>query len=307
MFQHPHLDAYGNAIFAEKLQSARVQSYDQRFPELLGRTFVPIDNSEDPGVETIAVESYTTAGSFKLISAYADDLPRSDVLAEKTFVEVRDLGGSYGYNIKEVRNSVFAGKPLPPMKAAAARRSYEQAVDVLIALGDTKSGLYGLLTQPNVTAVTLAAGAGVGANVTWATKTAAEKYADLVFIRRQVQSVTNGIEDINTIIMPPDQYAMLEDEAYSENSDSSILDMFREKNPGVDVFKWHRAKGAGSGGTDRIVAYRKDPNYIRCVIPLEMEELEPEQRNLETLINAWSRFGGVICNFPLSMAYADGV
>lgn len=304
-FEHPHLDAYGNAIFAEKLQAARVQSYDARFPELIARRLVPVNNSDDPGADTIVWESYTTVGAYKLISAYADDLPRSDIAGEKNVVSVRDLGGSYGYNINEVTKSVYAGAPLPPRKAAAMRRSYEQEIDRLIATGDSVTGLVGLLNQPNATIFDAPDGAGLSAE--WEDKTPEEIYSDLVLLRRTVRTTTKGIEDVNTIILPDEQYGIIEDTIYSTNSDSSILEVFKSKNPGIEVLPWFRAAGAGVGGTDRAAAYRRDPNYVECIIPKELTELEPEQRNLETLVNSHARFGGVVCFYPLSMAYMDGI
>ena len=299
------MDAFGNAILAEQLQAARVRSYDQRFPEFKARQLVPVSHSDNPGLETIVWYRYTTVGSFKLITAYSDDLPRSDIQAEKESTLVRDLGGAYGYNINEVQAAVFAGQPLPPRKAAAMRRSYEQEIDVLAALGDSGSNLVGLLNQPNAIAVTIPAGAST--QTEWTDKTAAEIYADLIAMRRQVRLTTKNVEDINTILIPEEQHGLIEDTFFNDETGETILERFNARNPGVEVIAWHRCSGAGAGGADRMVAYRRDPNYLELIIPKEATELEPEQRNLETVINAHARFGGVVVYVPYSMAYADGI
>jgi hypothetical protein len=304
-FQNPHLDAQGNALLATQLRQVIAQSYDVRYPNLKARQFIPVSNEVNPGAAVIEWRSYDSVGAVKLITAYADDLPRSDIRAEQNFSPVRSLGGSYGYNIDEIAAAQFSGTPLDARKAAAVRQAYEQEIDRLAAVGDTKSNLVGLLNLPNATAITIPDGAG--GETTWPDKTGAEILADLTLMVTSGPNLTNGIETINTIILPLEQMALISTTPYSDNSDLTILEYFRRTTPGITVDSWFRCKGAGAGGADRAVAYRRDPQVLELHIPKELTALEPEQRNLETIVNHHARFAGVICHYPLAVNYADGI
>lgn len=302
--QISHLDAMGNVQFTKALEVVRKNNLEMRFPQFMARQLLPVKNDVDPGVQTIQWRSYGPVGMAKIISNYADDLPRADVQGEDNYSKVFSIGNSYGYNIDEVAASAYSGVALSTKRAAAARRANEERVESLAAMGDSRFGILGLLNQPNATLVTLPAGAG--SSTTWALKTPTEILADMNLIKRTPVTLTNGVEKINTIVMPENQRGIVQTTRVSTVSDTTIEEFFLRTNPGVELITWQRLTGAGAAASDRIVGYYRDPDYIELNIPKEWTELPPQERNLEVVVPCHSRFGGVILYFPLSMVYADG-
>lgn len=302
--QVSHLDAMGNAQFAKALEVVRRNNLELRFPQFMARQLVPVKNDIDPGVQVITWRSYGPVGMAKIISNYADDLPRADVQGEENSSKVYSIGNSYGYNIDEVAASAYSGQALETKKAAAARRANEERVEALTAVGDSRFGILGLLNQPNALVYTVPAGAG--GSTTWALKTPDEILADLNGIKRAVINTTKGAEKVNTIVLPETQRGIIQTTRLSDNSDTTIEEFWTKTNPGIEILGWERLAGAGAGGTDRIVAYNRDPEYIELNIPKEWTELSPQERNLEVVVPCHSRFGGVVLYYPLSMIYADG-
>ncbi len=302
--QISHLDAMGNIQFTKALEVVRKANLEMRFPQFMARQLIPVKNDVDPGVQTIQWRSYGPVGMAKIISNYADDLPRADVQGEDNFAKVYSIGNSYGYNIDEVAASAYSGIALSQKRAAAARRANEERVEALAAMGDSRIGILGLLNQPNATVVTIPAGAG--SSTTWALKTPDEILADLNLIKRTPINLTNGVEKINTIVMPENQRGIIQTTRVSDVSDTTVEEFFLRTNPGIELVTWQRLAGAGAGGADRIVGYYRDPDYIELNIPKEWTELPPQERNLEVVIPCHSRLGGVILYYPLSMVYADG-
>lgn len=304
----PHmdqLDAAENAFLGQALVVVKSQTYDRKFPEFKARRFVPLDSSIPATAETMLVRGYDMVGSAQLIAAYSDDLPRADVFASETSVTFRSLGNSYGYSLFEVRKAAAAGVPLDQRKATAARRAAESLIDRVLAVGDSATGLIGLLNQPNAMIYTVPAGAG--GDTKWSTKTPQEILADLIGICEFIIDSTNEVESPNLILIPRAQMTLLRTTQFSIASDKTILEWFRANYENIRIDTWYRLKGAGVGGTDRMVAYNLSPDHLQGAVPQEFEQLPPQERNLEFVVPCHARVGGVILYYPMSMAYGDGI
>ena len=105
---------------------------------------VPISGEAGPGAESITYRQFDKLGVAKLIANYADDLPRADAKGKEFTVPVKSIGGSFGYNLQEVRAAAMAGRPLATRRAEAARRANMQEVERIGFAGDASTGLIGL-------------------------------------------------------------------------------------------------------------------------------------------------------------------
>lgn len=94
-------DAGESVFFAQELQKVKAKTYDVKTPANNAMSIFPVTSEADPGADTVAFDSYDSVGMAKIITNYADDLPRADVKAQRTIVKVFDIGTSYGYSIKE--------------------------------------------------------------------------------------------------------------------------------------------------------------------------------------------------------------
>ena len=59
--------------------------------------------------------------------------------------------------------------------------------------------------------------------------------------------------------------------------------------------------------TDAMVAYDRSPDKLQLEIPVELEMLPVQQKNLEFVVPGRSRLGGLNIYYPLSLAIATGI
>jgi hypothetical protein len=306
-FRFDNLDAAENAFFERQLEFVKTQTYDVKYPNLIARTLVPVDGSVPPGAETVKYSQYDQVGLAKIISTYGKDLPRADVKAKEFRSVIKSLGTAYGYTTQEVRSANFGGVPLDARKAGAARRAMEEKIDALAFSGDASNGLQGFNAITNAGVYTVP-NDGTGTTKTWSTKTPDQILRDLNMMVQQVIDNTYGIEVPDTILMPLNHYGRLTTTARSATSDTTILAFFLANSPYIkNVQPWYRLTGAGSGATDRMIAYRRSPDALSLVIPMEFTQYAPQQDGLEFEIPCEARYGGVICYYPLSIVYGDGI
>lgn len=300
------MDASEGILFERQLEFVAAQTYDYRMRELVARTLVPKYNAISQNAATFTWRSYSKVGVAKLIAAYSDDLPRADVQGEENTSILKDVGASYGYNIREMRQAQEAGYQLPAMKAEAARQAIEEKINSILLFGDTAHGLYGLLNQPNATLYTIPNGADASPN--WEDKTGREIMADMLGIQTNQVTLTSGAEKPDTILLPLVSYNLIATEPYSDNSDATVLETFLRISPYVKkVIPVHGLETAGAGATRRMVSYRMAADAVGALIPQEFEQLDPEQHNLEFVVDCLARTGGVVAFYPLSISYGDDI
>lgn len=301
-----NMDASESAFLSRQLEEVRAKSYDVKYPQLMGREFLPVDNSVPSGAQTVTYYQYDQVGMAKVISDYADDLPRADVIGKEFTSPIRGIGDSYGYSIQEVRAAQMAGVPLEQRKANAARRAVEEKIDKIAQTGDATHNLLGFLNQPNANVFTIPV--GVAGFQAWSTKTPDEIVKDLNAVANFSFEATNGVEIADTILLPLAQYSYIASTRMGDGSDTTILDFFMEANPFIKtVAPWYPLNTAGAGSTTRMVAYRRDPDAVQLIIPQEFEQLPPQPRNLEVVTPCHARCGGVVTYYPMTITYADAI
>jgi hypothetical protein len=301
------LDSNDLVFIERQLEFVRAKSYDVKYPELKARLLIPVDNTVDPGAETVKYNQYDMVGIAKLISSYAKDLPRSDVRVKEFRVALKSIGVSYAYNIQELRAAAMAGLPLEARKANSARLAYEQEVDRIGAVGDAANGLYGILTQPSALSATIPENAG-STGTTWSVKTGLEMLKDLASVSVYSVNLTNGIEVPDTMVVPINQYSLIATTPLQTGVQVTVLAQFLQTSPYIrTVTSWYKLTGAGSGATDRLLCYRRDPDALMLVIPQEFEQFPFQQEGLEFMVPCHGRIGGVQVPYPFSIVYGDGI
>lgn len=301
-----NLDEGESIFFARELEHLKSKTYDIKFKELKARTLFPLEFEANAGAETITYEQYDQVGIAKIISNYADDLPRADVKGKEFTSRVRTLASSYGYNIQEINAASMAGKPLVPRKANAAKRAVAVLENKIAFFGDATHNIQGFLSNPNIQEVVLAAD-GTGSATTLASKTPDQMIRDVTALFTAVHSISKGLEFADTLILPITQWNLLKNTRLPD-SDMSVMKWLLENNAFLEEIVWvTELEGAGDGGTDKMVAYRRDPDALTMEIPEEFRQLPVQERNLEFIVPCYERFGGVLIYYPLSVAYSDGI
>jgi len=302
-----NLDASETAFFARELEYVKAKTYDIRFAPMKALQLLPVSSDAGEGAESITYRSFEETGMARIISSYADDLPRADVRGQEFISPIRSIGESYGYSHQEIRAANMANRPLQTMQAAAARRANDQLVNKLAWFGDDNYNLLGLLNNPNIPSTTVP-NDGTGPSTLWINKTPDQILRDLNQITNSILDTTKGVEVPNTVIMPNAQYSLIASTPRSSTSDTTILEFFLMNNPYVKKVDWvPELAGAGTGGSDVFVAYDNSPDKLELQIPMPFRQYPPQERNLNFEIPCESRFGGLLVYYPLSIAIGEGI
>tara|TARA_R110000744_G_scaffold20470_1_gene53743 strand:- start:12213 stop:13253 length:1041 start_codon:yes stop_codon:yes gene_type:complete len=305
-----YVDADAGVFFQRQLELIKAKSYDVRYAELKARTLFPVSSEGGAGITTITYRTYDQVGAAKIINAYADDLPRADISGKETTIPVRSVGISYGYNFDEINSSALTGASLDQRRANAARRANEQTVNDVAFFGDAESGLLGLFDNPNIPT---GAVVNPGSGTEWVNKTPDEILFDINDLFTDIFETTKMVESGNTLLLPPNQWSYIMSTPRASNSDTTIAQYIAQNSPFLnsvdDIIPVNEFAATNNPqlATDAMMAYDRDPDKVELNIPVELEMLPVQQKNLEFTVPGRSRLGGLSIYYPLAFAIGTGI
>lgn len=321
--QVAHLDSAESVFVSRALEEVEAGSYDILFPELEGRKFVSTV-AADPGAQSVTYRQYRRTGLAKLVTDDGQDLPNAGLSVQEFNRKLYQVGISYQYTNEELRAAALAARngqavSLDSERGMAAREAVDRAIDVVCAIGSATSatipglsqgigtdvGLTGLLNQSGAATYTIAT--GLSGSQLWTTKTPDEIVADLAGIVNSQVSATYKIHKPNRILVPIAKYQHIATRRMGDGSDTTILNFAKAMLPGVMIDSWQYCEAAGTNGVDRMVAYNSNPRFIRMSVAREFTQEPPQVQYLKTIVLCTAKLGGVVCPYPLSITYGDGI
>lgn len=316
-------DSDGGFNFLRSLEYIKRQTYDIKYADLKFRNIFPVSNEADPGAEFITYTSYDKRGTAKFIANYADDLPRADVSGRQQRNNVRTIGGSYGYNVMEMKAAAMTGgKSLDAARAEAADRMIEQLLNTTAFFGATDFGIDGFFSNTLIPRGAVAAGASTSTD--WTTKTPQEIINDIGALFTSIDTNTLMVESANILLLPPAKYDFIANTWMGTPSNETVLSFILRTNPYLTnggrieklneltdaVLACNAAVPGGITGNDTdylMVAYSKDPKTLQFEIPLEKMALPVQTKNLEFEVPMLARTGGLTVYYPLAIAFGGGI
>lgn len=286
------------------------QVYRVKFTQIQYQDLIPVDTSANPWAKSVTFYSSEQFGAASWISD-ASDIPYGSDERSKFETNVWSAARGYRYSLEEVNQAAMLGQNLDANRALGARRAYEEFVDVLALTGDTKKAMKGLFNHASVPQA--AAVNGAASSPLWSTKTAAEKLTDSNGALGGVQSVTNNVALADTLLMPFSRFNAIASEQLP-NTTMTTLEFLRRNNVytaatgqpltirgliGLDT--------AGSGGTARMIAYRRDPEVLKMHIPMPLRFMPAQIVGLDYRIPGMFRVGGLDIRLPKEVRYVDGI
>lgn len=267
---------------------------------------IPVDTSAPDWVKTVTYFSGDKFGAAKWINGNADDVPRAG--SEKTRYEtsVYTAGIGYGYGLEEISQAQMLGLDLQGDDAAAARRAYEEFVDGVALRGDASKGMSGLISFPGVQAITLPTG-------NWAGASAAQIIADVNAVLMPTFNGTYYTSIADTLLLPFEKLQILA-QTVLPNTTMTVLMFLQQQNlytqqtgRPLTIRGTTGLNTAGTGGTARIVAYRRDPDVLKLHIPMAHRFLPVYQASpLRFEVPGIFRLGGLDVKRPQEVRYGDG-
>jgi len=270
---------------------------------------VPVSNRDNPGAETITYRMYTQVGMVKIIANYADDLPRVDVYGTEYHANVYGIGGAFGYNRHEIRAAIMGGIDLDGERAASLRRATREKENDICWNGEASTGILGILNNTNVPTQAVPTGAG---GYTWALKTADEIINDIRIGTSLIRTQSKGIHQADTMVLPIPQYDIIAGLPRSIHSDTTVLQFILNNKEAYGLSTITalpvELELAFTGGTeDGAIIYENDAEVLENRIPLELQLLPVQVRNLEFIVNGEARNAGVVIRRPLAMCFLTGI
>lgn len=285
-------------FFAQQLNYVRNRTYERKTPAMRAFDIVPMSTEVPEWAETITQRGYDAVGMAKIVSNYAHDLPRADVLASETLVKVKDLGISYGYSVMELRASEATGAQLDVRKAAAARRGVDIKIAQLAMIGESAYGLFGLLNHPNI-------GSTIGLTGTWSNATGAQMLADLELMVTTIQGQSKGVHRTTRLALADTDVNLMNVRFIADTGGKNVAQVFRESHPEVTIVPLVEFRGAGPTGKNAWVASEfSDENYAFDMVQA-FNQLPAQARNLEIVVPCLARAGGVNVVYPLALTKGE--
>ena len=290
-------DANGSAVMHRQLEYIEKEIYKVEYPELMGRSIVPIDTSIPSGAASFLYRMYDKIGEAQFVTDWSKDFPAVTIDGQEFAQRVYHLGDSYSYSVQDLREASMAGVPLNTELAATAREAIEQKLDRILAVGAPSTTLGGFAANANVPIVPITG------NWDDATEGLAIQ-ADLMKLWRAVFNGSPDNLEVDTLVVAPTIYSRFMNPLNGYHP-IALLDWLKKETPFKNIVKWSKLETAGAGGTPRMVAWKKDPRTAKAVIPQEFETAAPFVAGFVTQTSCHLSTGGVVIRQPKKMAYAD--
>jgi len=282
------------------------------YPEITYPEVVPTTNEANDWAKTVTYYSSNKRGRAEFIANRGRDIPMSGTDMEQHETEIRLAAAGYDYDLETLNQARMLGQNLPAMNAVAARRSYEELVEEVAYEGHAQSGFEGLFNTASVAVIAVVNGGG--GTPQWATKTHDEILTDVNTILSGTWVNTLGIEMCDTLLIPLAQFSDIVTRRIGPDTETTIFEYIMKKNiytvktgKALTIKSLFQLAGAGAGGLDRAVAYRRDPSGGIMHIPMALKFLAPQQVGLVFEVPGIFRLGGVDIRRPGAFRYFDGI
>lgn len=288
-------DSNDDLFFSEQLTLIEDELLAIKYQELKARSHFVTNFQGGPAIETIKYYVMDRYGS----AAVGLGFPRVGVKRFPRFMNVQSLTDSYGYNFQEIRAAQHAGLDLDNAEAMAAHRKISELEDKIAYLGDPESGLLGAFTHPNFPVMlgTIPLGEGT-------TASPPQIVSEVNRILNAPRRMTNGIERVNTVLVPDDLLAFWETTPYGPEGNITIMDRIRAGHKNVEFDDCWWCKGGGPAGEDIIFPYNRDRQNMELRIPHDFETFDPRiEAKQEWVVECHERYGSLQVRFAVGVVY----
>lgn len=291
-------------FLSRELEQRLPKVYEKKYPGLkfANGELLPINASLEAGAESIIEDVMSTVGeAAEGASDQIDDIPLADAAFDQYKFPVICKPVAIRYSIRELDAARLSGRNVRGAKEMAARRSLEEASNILGAFGNTQRGLYGLLNDPNVP---------VESSITDNIYDAAYTADDLInLFNTKVADVvvsSNMAEEVDTALVPVRLHermvglrvgdsGMTVKQFLLENSTwlKSIMPVNELASATLEKY------GVHSSGTnkDAIFFYSRNPDSVeRLVQPITT--MTPQLRGMHYIVYMYFCTTGAVWHYP---------
>lgn len=207
------------------------------------------------------------------------------------------------------------GRSIDSILDRGVRLNYNKSVDQLVYRGFTSVGFTGLVNDANIVRST--APNGAAGSPLWQNKTVDEILWDVNKTLTEAWAASEYDESAipNHLLLPPDKYAYIVSTRIGTSGNENILDYLLRNNlatnRGGNLYiapcRW--CSGAGTGKTDRMVAYVNDRDkvYFDLPVPLTRAMTQPVALQFAYITIYAAQMGQVKWLYYQPARYMDGI
>ena len=267
-------------------------------------------------IASVDVTYASTAGDEDgLFFEAANDIPVIQADMSKSVARCFNFAEYLSFSALERDKMLQVGRDPETFLNKGIRLHCDKVIDRNVYRGFSKVSSTGLVNNPSVTRSSAAAHTPGGNDTQWSGKTADEILADINAAISAVWAANDCSGDAlpNHILIPVEQFGQLVTRKVSDDSERSILTYVLENNlavqQGGDLVispcKWCR--GAGTGGTDRMVVYANRVDRICFNLTQPLRRMETEYADMRIKIPYFAQFSEVRFLYPSTVRYMDAI
>lgn len=255
------------------------------------------------------------AGDDPVQAGGSNGLPIVQASVDKGIYKAHTFAVALRVMFQDMQRANFIGRSMDQLLQDGVRMAFDKHQDQNIYTGLPQYKTTGTINNPDATESTVADGASGNGN--WVTKTPAEILADVnkALITTWDQAGNDLGALPNHILLPYEEYNYILSTPVSDLATKSIYDYIMENNitskNGGDLFigatQW--CKGAGTGGTDRMVVYINHERYLKAdeLVPLSRIMSAPNVANVCYDTAYMANLSEVQVMYPQTITYWDQI
>lgn len=302
--------------------AGQLEKQDPRLLEPLTSLTAPRDIDMKPGGGWTSITSnvfvdYATTGSDEdsIMGSETTNIPVSQANISKDVFKVHTFSEILRAPLFDELKLQQIGRSLTQILDDGVRLNHGKMIDRNVYVGISKTGTYGLINSPLVTAANVAQGASLSR--LWINKTPVEIMNDVnqLLTQTAVASEYDLSGMANRILIDWPNYSYIANTPVTVAGTQSILNYLLENNIAVNqgrelsIFPCRWCTAAGVGATQRMVAYVKAENRVNIDLPVPLSRVmtapNTSSASYETIFA--SQFSQVKYLYYQCAAYADGI
>lgn len=265
---------------------------------------------------TMDVDYATSApNQNSLIGGSTDVIPMVEANLNKDIYKVFTWAQGMKVPFVDGQKLQTIGRSLDSMLDKGIRLNYNKTIDQLVYQGFSNVGITGLTNSAAVTTSMVPAGAA--GTTGWETKTVDEILWDINKTLTEAWAAAEYDESAmpNHLLLPPAKYAYLVSTRIGTSADENILGYIQKNNIATQqgknlmIFPCRWCTGAGTGNSDRMIAYVNDKDfvYFDLPVPLTRAMTQPVALQFAYITIFAAQMGQVKMLYTQPIRYADGI
>lgn len=287
--------------------------YAAEYPDHDYASLIPTDSSAPEWSAGMITYLTDTVGKAQFVSGMAKDIPLADVIRGQSDVNYELAALGYEFSLEEINRAALLGIPLTTLKADAAREGAMEMLYEIALIGRTTKGMAGLLNNASVTSGLVALNAGATSRL-WTQKTPNEILRDFDDLLTGGYIASKTIELADTLLISPERMAYLNTRTVSDTNSETLLTFIKRTNiytmitgQELTIRAVRFLSTLGAGGTQRMVAYKRNPRTLTFHLPMPHKFLPVWQNGpMNFMVPGIFRTGGTEIRRPGAIRYADG-